>query len=185
MSNHGNDTACAASDAEGLSPRSTTDPVAEAEHYAAARRSPSSLGVAVESSDQGLAVTAGSSVPTTAKTSVDCRQDQLDSHALSSALRNASQSHGMPLLDFKLPWETGGMNLIFGVDTLLPKLEARALIPMPSSLEAAESMWPGLPRGSKLHMWTDFFLKPSTFLSRSRLCRRRFGPGTGPLKGVL
>ena len=92
MSNHGNDTACAASDAEGLSPRSTTDPVAEAEHYAAARRSPSSLGVAVESSDQGLAVTAGSSVPTTAKTSVDCRQDQFDSHALSSALRNASQS---------------------------------------------------------------------------------------------
>ena len=144
---HGHDHASATSDAEALSPRSTTDPVAEAEHYAAARGSPSSLGVAVESSDQGLAVTAGSSVPTTAKTSVDCRQDQLDSHALSSALRNASQRHGMSLLDFKLPWETGGMNLIFGVDTLLPKLEARALIPMPSSLEAAESCGQGCQEG--------------------------------------
>ena len=164
MSNHGNDTACAASDAEGLSPRSTTDPVAEAEHYAAARGSPSSLGVAVESSDQGLAVTAGSSVPTTAKTSVDCRQDQFDSHALSSALRNASQSHGMPLLDFKLPWETGGMNLIFGVDTLLPKLEARALLPMPSSLEAAESTVARAAKRVKVAHVDRLFLKAVNYL---------------------
>ena len=45
----------------------------------------------------------------------------------------------MPQLDFKLPWETGGMSLIFGSDSLLPKFEATALLPFPSSLEAAES----------------------------------------------
>ena len=67
------------------------------------------------------------------------RHDRFDGQALSGALRNASQSYGMPQLDFKLPWETGGMSLIFGSDSLLPKLEARALLPMPTSLEAAES----------------------------------------------
>ena len=124
---------------EGPSPRSTVDHRAEAQHYAAARRSPSSVGVPVESSDPKHQVSAGSSEPTSARSAVDIRHDRFDGQALSGALRNASQSYGMPQLDFKLPWETGGMSLIFGSDSLLPKLEARALLPMPSSLEAAES----------------------------------------------
>ena len=127
------------SQTEGPSPRSTVDHGAEARHYAAARRSPSSVGVPVESPDSKHQVSAGSSEPTSVRPAVEPRHDRFDGQALSGALRNASQSYGMPQLDFKLPWETGGMSLIFGSDSLLPKLEARALLPMPTSLEAAES----------------------------------------------
>ena len=46
---------------------STVDHGAEAQHYAAARRSPSSVGVPVESSDPKHEVSAGSFQPTSAR----------------------------------------------------------------------------------------------------------------------
>jgi len=102
------------------------DPVEEAAHYQAARRSPSEGGAAVESS----ACLTGDA---------PARLDTFDAELLASALRNASHSHGGSQLDFKLPWELGGMELIFGSRELLPKLQASALLPMPVSLEAADS----------------------------------------------
>ena len=153
----------APSEVEGHSPRSPVDPVAEAQHYAAARRSPSSVGMPAESSDSKHEVTAGSSEPMGANPLADVRQDRFDSQALSSALRNASQSHGMPQLDFKLPWEIGGMSLIFGSDSLLPKLEARALLPMPPSLEAAESTVDRATKRVKVAPVDQLFLKAVNF----------------------
>ena len=73
------------SQTEGPSPRSTVDPGAEARHYAAARRSPSSVGVPVESPDSKHQVSAGSSEPTSVRPAVEPRHDRFDGQALSGS----------------------------------------------------------------------------------------------------